>query len=135
MAMTRMKIFSLLFLCISAAANNFIIDFDIPNNNQDSNLIDLRAKAESNKLIRDNAYRSFNIDHFKKNEISSCWKDFIKNKKIKITASESYYKLINQDSLFFTYRLYFDSNRIIVENISKSDFIKYCRNLNNTYIN
>ena len=135
MAMTRMKIFSLLFLCISAAANNFIIDFDIPNNNQDSNLIDLRAKAESNKLIRDNAYRSFKIDHFEKNEISSCWKDFIKNKKIKITASESYYKLINQDSLFFTYRLYFDSNRIIVENISKSDFIKYCRNLNNTYIN
>ena len=131
MAMTMKKIFSLLFFCISATANNFIIDFDIPNNNQDSNLIDLRAKAESIKLIRNNAYRSFNINNSAKNEISKCWKDFIKNKKIKITASESYYKLINQDDLIYSYRLYFDPDRIFIENISKNDFIKFCRDLNN----
>ena len=131
MAMTMKKIFSLLFFCINATANNFIIDFDIPNNNQDSNLIDLRAKAESIKLIRNNAYRSFNINNSAKNEISKCWKDFIKNKKIKITASESYYKLINQDDLIYRYRLYFDPDRVFIENISKNDFIKFCRDLSN----
>ncbi len=131
MVMTMKKIFSLLFFCISATANDFIIDFDIPNNDQDSNLIDLRAKAESIKLIRNNAYRSFNINNSAKNEISKCWKDFIKNKKIKITASESYYKLINQDNLLYRYRLYFDPDRIFVENISKNDFIKFCTNLSN----
>ena len=131
MAMTMKKIFSLLFFCISATANNFIIDFDIPNNNQDSNLIDLRAKAESIKLIRNYAYRSFNINNSAKNEISKCWKDFIKNKKIKITASQSYYKLINQDDLIYRYRLYFDPDRLLIENISKNDFIKFCRDLNN----
>ena len=131
MVMTMKKIFSLLFFCISATANDFIIDFDIPNNDQDSNLIDLRAKAESIKLIRNNAYRSFNINNSAKNEISKCWKDFIKNKKIKITASESYYKLINQDNLLHRYRLYFDPDRIFVENISKNDFIKFCTNLSN----
>ena len=131
MAMTMKKTFSLLFFCISAIANDFVIDFDIPNNNQDSNLIDLRAKAESIKLIRNNAYRSFNINNSAKNEISKCWQDFIKNKKIKINASESYYKLINQDNLLYRYRLYFDPDRIFVEDISKNDFIKFCRNLSN----
>ena len=125
MMMMRIFSLSLFFTCFNIVADNLIFDFKIQNIKKDINVIELQAKAKANKIIRDNAFLSFNIDN---DNLYGCWGEYIKNKKINISASDSYYKLIKQDNSFNQYRLFIDTDKIKVLNTTKSDLILFCSN-------
>ena len=127
MMMTRIFSLSLFFICFNITADNLIFDFKIQNVKKDINVIELQAKAKANKIIRDNAFLSFNIDI---DNLYECWGEYIKNKKINISTSDSYYKLIKQDNNFNQYRLFIDTDKIKVKNTRKSDLLLFCSNYN-----
>ena len=127
MMMMRIFSLSLFFICINITADNLTFDFKIQNVKKDINVIELQAKAKANKIIRDNAFLSFNIDN---DNLYECWGEYIKNKKINISTSDSYYKLIKQDNNFNQYRLFIDTDKIKVKNTRKSDLLLFCSNYN-----
>ena len=127
MMMTRIFSLSLFFICLNITADNLTFDFKIQNVKKDINVIELQAKAKANKIIRDNAFLSFNIDN---DNLYECWGEYIKNKKINISTSDSYYKLIKQDNNFNQYRLFINTDKIKVQNTRKSDLLLFCSNYN-----
>ena len=120
--MTMMtKIFSLILFSSFIATENF--SFLILNDGQSMQITNLKASAKANKVIRNNAYLSFGDLGFKS---SDCWKEFIKNKKITIKASDSYYKLIKRTNSFYEFSVYIDPKKITIKDIAKEEFVKYC---------
>ena len=117
----KTKIFSLILFSSFIASENF--SFLILNDGQSMQITNLKASAKANKVIRNNAYLSFGDLGFKS---SDCWKEFIKNKKITIKASDSYYKLIKRTNSFYEYSVYIDPKKITIKDIAKEEFVKYC---------
>ena len=117
----KTKIFSLILFSTFIASENF--SFLIPNDGQSMQVINLKASAKANKVIRNNAYLSFGDLDFKSKD---CWKEFIKNKKITIKASDSYYKLIKRTNNFYEFSVYIDPKKINIKDITIEDFVKYC---------
>ena len=121
MMMMMKKIFSLVFFCTFISAENFY--FSVPDEKQSAQILNLKASAKANKIIRDNAYLGFGEMDFDPN---SCWQEFIKNRKIKIKSSESYHKLFNKTSNDFIYILKLNPKKINIANVSKKEFIQFC---------
>ena len=117
----KTKIFSLILFSSFIASENF--SFLILNDGQSMQITNLKASAKANKVIRNNAYLSFGDLGFKS---SDCWKEFIKNKKITIKASDSYYKLIKRTNSFYEFSVYIDPKKITIKDIAKEEFVKYC---------
>ncbi len=117
----KTKIFSLILFSSFIATENF--SFLILNDGQSMQITNLKASAKANKVIRNNAYLSFGDLGFKS---SDCWKEFIKNKKITIKASDSYYKLIKRTNSFYEFSVYIDPKKITIKDIAKEEFVKYC---------
>ena len=122
MAMTKTTLFSLLIFC--SVLNADIINFKILNKGQSAEILSLNASAQAVKLIRNNAYRAFEIDSF---DPSACWLDFINNKKIIINTSHNSHRLIKQNLEYFYYELDFNPKKIHIKNVSKKQFIKFCK--------
>ena len=119
--MMKTKIFSLILFSSFIASENF--SFLIPNDGQSMQITNLKASAKANKVIRNNAYLSFGDLGFNSKD---CWKEFIKNKKITIKASDSYYKLIKRTNNFYEFSVYLDPKKITVKDIAKEEFVRYC---------
>ena len=122
MAMTKTTLFSLIFFC--SVLNADIVNFKILNKGQSAEILSLNANAQAVKLIRNKAYRSFEIDSF---DPSACWLDYINNKKIIIHTSHNSHKLIKQNLEYFYYELDFNPKKILIKNVTKKQFIKFCK--------
>lgn len=125
--MTRMKIGSIILFCGFISPQNLY--FTVSDLNENANLANLKISAEANKLIRDNAYLSFfkNVEMFEGNNYSVCWLDFIKNRKIQIKTSENNISFVKRVKNKYTYKVYFDPNKIKIMNVNKNDFLSYCK--------
>ena len=117
----KTTIFSLILFSSFISSENF--SFIIPDDGQSMQITNLKASAKSDKVIRNNAYLSFGDLGFRSKE---CWKEFIKNKKITIKASDSYYKLIKRTNNFYEFSVYIDPKKITIKDIAKEEFVKYC---------
>ena len=101
--------------------------FDIQDNGESASIIDLRAKAKASKLIRNNAYLSFDLKN--KNYYSNCWMDFIKNRKIEIETSESFYKLYKKSKNRYRFILNIEPKNIVIKDLTKNEFLTYCKSI------
>ena len=121
--MMMMRIFSLFFFNHLLNSNPLVFEFNIDNVNQTSQVLNLNAKVKADKILRDKAYLAFNIYHFNP---SKCWNDFIKNKTIKMSTSDSYIKLKNMSDTHYSFEFYFNPNKIKLLNVKKDEFINFC---------
>ena len=85
----------------------------------------LRAKAEASRLIRNNAYLSFDLNN--KNYYSDCWIDYINNRKIKIETSESFHKLYKKSKNKYRFILNIEPKKIVIKDLTKNEFLTYCK--------
>ena len=122
--MMMMRIFSLLFITLNTYSLDVIqFNFEIPHQNQSFKFIDLRAQAEANKIIRNNAYLSLRIEGF---DASSCWLDYINNRKIKIQTSESYYRLVGVTKKSYKYVAFLNLDKTYIKDLDKNDLNFFC---------
>lgn len=114
-----------IFFINADSKHNFY--FDIQDRGESASIIDLRAKAEASRLIRNNAYLSFDLKN--KNYYSDCWMDFIKNRKIKIETSESFHKLYKKSKNTYRFILNIEPKKIIIKDVKKNEFLNYCKSI------
>ena len=120
------KTFSLIVLFASSmlSANSIDVYFDIENRNQSLSIVELKAAAEAKKIIRDNAY--LGLSNKFKSELSLCWLNFIKNRKIKIYTSGNAHLMISKNKYLYKYKITLEPSKIKVHDVTVNDFLSFC---------
>jgi len=89
----------------------------------------MQANAETLLFIRNNAWKSFNIDLAEIDDnkfYDTCWKDFISNKEIKYKITNTILSTEKIRSESVDYKFTYDFTNIKFLNPIKNLFIDYC---------
>lgn len=117
-------IFKLLFFVASSPillADSEKIIFDVGAG--DPTFTQLRADSFANKVIRNSAYLAYTKD----TSLKDCWLQYIKNKDISINTKGTSLKILSRDSDFYKYELAFNPESLVINGVSKEQFLNYCK--------
>tara|TARA_B100000768_G_C11216339_1_gene348384 strand:+ start:762 stop:1148 length:387 start_codon:yes stop_codon:yes gene_type:complete len=118
-------IFNILLICSSAYCNSAIyINFNIESLGQPLPIIQLKASIKAKEILRNNAY--LGLDPLISKDFSTCWLNFLKNRKVIITTTGNSYFLQGNNNNIYRYQLEIEPLKIKVHDYTKNDFINYC---------
>ena len=124
---TISRIFILLVPFYIEANEVLVKKFEILNNNQPISFVNSRASSLANQVIRDHAYLSF-IDSKKDSDFySSCWKEFLINRKISIEVTENAHELVKKTQNKYFYEIYLVPSKIKVRGVSSRTYNNFCK--------
>ncbi len=95
-------------------------------NGTDVSFTDAEAKIESFKIIRSDAWRSYNISGRSEDELQKCWNDFFVNKKLNFHIKNSKLRILKENKSSIEYEYTYDPKKIKIKGSSKTNFLKFC---------
>jgi len=104
--------------------------FEVKNYGQGAGFADLEATNIANKTIVNYSYLLF-LNKKKDSKIfSSCWKEYLVNKKIKIDITDSSYQLLFETNDSFVYEVKLDPTKIKILGATRDSFLNFCKTNN-----
>ena len=133
--MTTISKSFLLLIILFLSNNTFSNEYRFTIVGTDIAITDMQANAETLLFIRNNAWKSFNIDPAEIDDnkfYDTCWKNLISNKEIKYKITNTILSTEKIRSESVDYKFTYDFKNIKFLNPIKNLFIDYCHSDNKT---
>lgn len=104
--------------------------FEVKNYGQGAGFAELEATNIANKMIVNYSYLLFLNKKMDSKILTSCWKEYLVNKKIKIDITDSSYQLLFETNDSFVYEVKLDPTKIKIFGATRDSFLNFCKTNN-----